>query len=171
MTSMKTSRPPIYPSTFVIVSFAIWIAVCLRWVNVIIKHSSPNLWLISAMLAIYGILLVLFPFLMKGSPFKAYLYFGVQSALGIGAILLSYEQDFFSMLYPPLAGQVLLLLGDVDVGLRRREHGGGLRVVVLVDDLSGRVRDDANVPLPVRLPSQHLPRSDAVCVSRRLAER
>jgi signal transduction histidine kinase len=109
MISMKASHPSSYPLTFVIVSFAIWIAVCLRWVNVIIEHSSPNLWLISAMLAIYGIVLGLFPFMMKGSPFKAHLYFGVQSALGIGAILLSYEQDFFSMLFLPLAGQVMFV--------------------------------------------------------------
>ena len=61
------------------------------------------------MLAAYGILLALFPFLMKGSPFKAHLYFGIQSALGIGAILLSYEQDFFSMLFLPLAGQVMFV--------------------------------------------------------------
>ena len=61
------------------------------------------------MLAVYGILLGLFPFLMKGSPFKAYLYFGVQCALAIGAILLSYEQDFFSMLFLPLAGQVMFV--------------------------------------------------------------
>jgi len=109
MTSMKTSRPSTYPLAFVIVSYGIWLAVCLRWVYVIVKHSSPNLLLISVMLAAYGILLGLFPFLMKGSPFKAYLYFGVQSALGIGAILLSYEQDFFSMLFLPLAGQVMFV--------------------------------------------------------------
>jgi len=109
MSSMKTSHPSTYPLTFVIVSYGIWLAVCLRWVNVIIEHSSPNLWLISAMLAAYGILLALFPFLMKGSPFKAHLYFGVQSALAIGAILLSYEQDFFSMLFLPLAGQVMFV--------------------------------------------------------------
>ena len=106
---MKTSRPSTYPSTYVIVGYGIWLAVCLRWVNVLVKHSSPNLWLISAMLTAYGILLALFPFLMKGSPFKAYLYFGVQSALGIGAILLSYEQDFFSMLFLPLSGQVMFV--------------------------------------------------------------
>ena len=109
MASMKASRPSTHPSTFVIVSFAIWIAVCLRWVNVIIKHSSPNLWLISAILAAYGILLALFSIVMKGSPFKAHFYFGVQSALAIGTILLSYEQDFFSMLFLPLAGQVMFV--------------------------------------------------------------
>jgi len=107
MTSMKTSRP--YPSTFVIVSFAIWIAVSIRWIIVFIEHAHPYLWLLSAILVIYGILLGIFPLITKGSPLKAHLYCGFQSFLTIGAMLLFYELDFFAFLFLPLAGQVMFV--------------------------------------------------------------
>ena len=107
MISMKTSRPSNYPSTFVIASFAIWIAVSIRWIIVFIEHSHPYTWLLSAILVIYGILLGIFPFITKGSPFKAHIYFGIQSSLTIGAMLLFYELDFFAFLFLPLAGQVM----------------------------------------------------------------
>jgi len=107
MTSMKTSNSSSYPSTFVIVSFAIWIAVSIRWIIVFIEHSHPYLWLLSAILVTYGILLGLFPLITKGSPFKAHLYFVVQSVLIMGAMLLFYDLDFFALLFMPLAGQVM----------------------------------------------------------------
>jgi len=88
MTLMKTPRPSPYPSTFVIVSFAIWIAVSIRWIIVFIEHAHPYLWLLSAILVIYGILLGIFPLITKGSPLKAHLYCGFQSFLIIGAMLL-----------------------------------------------------------------------------------
>jgi len=109
MTSMKTSSPSTYPSTFVFVSFAIWIAVSIRWVIIFIEHSHPYLWLLSAILVTYGILLGLFPLITKGSLFKAHLYFGIQSALILGAMLLFYELDFFALLFMPLAGQVMFV--------------------------------------------------------------
>ena len=109
MTSMKTPRPSTYPSTFVIVSFAIWIAVSIRWIIVFIEHSHPYLWLLSVILVIYGILLGIFPLITKGSPFKAHLYFGIQSFLTISAMLLFYELDFFAFLFLPLAGQVMFV--------------------------------------------------------------
>jgi len=108
MTSMKTSpRPSTYPSTFVIVSFAIWIAVSIRWIIIFIEHSHPYLWLLSTILVVHGILLGLFPLITKGSPFNAHLYFGIQTALILGAMLLFYELDFFALLFMPLAGQVM----------------------------------------------------------------
>ena len=109
MTSMKTPRPSTYPSTFVTVSFAIWIAVSIRWIIVFIEHSHPYLWLLSVILVIYGILLGIFPLITKGSPFKAHLYFGIQSFLTISAMLLFYELDFFAFLFLPLAGQVMFV--------------------------------------------------------------
>jgi len=104
---MKTSSPSTYPSTFVYVSFAIWIAVSIRWIIIFIEQSHPYLWLLSTILVVYGILLGLFPLIAKGSLFKAHLYFGIQSALILGAMLLFYELDFFALLFMPLAGQVM----------------------------------------------------------------
>jgi len=104
---MKTSRSSTYPSTFVIVSFVIWIAVSIRWIIIFIEHSHPYLWLLSTILVVYGILLWLFPLIIKGSPFKAHLYFVVQTVLVFSAMLLFYELDFFALLFMPLAGQVM----------------------------------------------------------------
>jgi len=106
---MKTSSPSTYPSTFVYVSFAIWIAVSIRWIIIFIEQSHPYLWLLSTILVVYGILLGLFPLIAKGSLFKAHLYFGIQSALILGAMLLFYELDFFALLFMPLAGQVMFV--------------------------------------------------------------
>jgi len=107
MTSMKTSSPSTYPSTFVFVSFAIWIAVSIRWIIIFIEHSHPYLWLLSTILVVYGVLLGLFPLFSKGSSLKAHLYFVVQSVLIMGAMLLFYDLDFFALLFMPLAGQVM----------------------------------------------------------------
>ncbi len=96
-------------SSFLIVSFAIWIAVSLRWILEFIEQSHPYLWLLSATLAIFGILLVFQPLITKGSPLRAHIYLGLQSALIIGAMLLYYELDFFALLFLPLGGQAMLL--------------------------------------------------------------
>ena len=109
MVFMKTSRPSTYPLTFVIVSFSIWIAVSIRWIIVFIEHSHPYTWMLSIILVIYGVLLGIFPFVTKGSPLKAHIYFGIQSFLTIGAMLLFYELDFFAFLFLPLAGQVMFV--------------------------------------------------------------
>ena len=106
---MKPFRLSTYPSTFVVVSFAIWFAVSIRWIIIFIEHSHPYLLLLSAILVIYGILMGIFPLIIKGSPFKAHLYFGIQSFLTIGAMLLFYELDFFAFLFLPLAGQVMFV--------------------------------------------------------------
>jgi len=109
MTSMKTSSPSTYPSTFVIVSFTIWIAVSIRWVIIFIEHSHPYLWLLSTILVVYGILLGLFPLFLEGSSLKVHLYFVVQSVLIMGAMLLFYDLDFFALLFMSLAGQVMFV--------------------------------------------------------------
>jgi len=104
---MKTTRSNTNPSAFIIVSFAIWIAVSIRWIIIFIEHSHPYLWLLSTILVVYGILMGLFPFISKGSSLIAHLYFGIQTALTIGAMLLFYELDFFALLFMPLAGQAM----------------------------------------------------------------
>ena len=107
MTLMKTSRSNTYPSAFIIVSFAIWIAVSIRWIIIFIEHSHPYLWLLSTILVVYGVLLGLFPFISKGSSLIAHIYLGIQTALTLGAMLLFYELDFFALLFMPLAGQAM----------------------------------------------------------------
>jgi signal transduction histidine kinase len=93
----------------VVVSFAIWIAVSLRWILEFIEQSHPYLWLLSAILVLYGILLGLQPIITRGSRIRAHLYLGVQSALVFGAMLLYFELDFFALLFLPLGGQAMFL--------------------------------------------------------------
>jgi signal transduction histidine kinase len=96
-------------SSFIIVSFVIWIAVSLRWMLEFIEQSHPYLWQLSAILAAYGLLLGFHAFVVKGSLVRAHLYLGSQTALIIGAMLLYYELDFFALLFLPLGGQAMLL--------------------------------------------------------------
>ena len=110
MIVMKTSRPAGYAPSLLVVSFAIWIAVSLRWILVFIEQEHPYTWLLSAMLAAYGILLGLQSFIIKGSPIRAHIYLGVQTVLIISAMLLWYEMDFFAALFLPLGGQAMFLL-------------------------------------------------------------
>ena len=108
MISMKKLRSS--PAlSFILVSFAIWIAVSLRWIIEFIEQSHPYLWLLSAILAVYGILLGFQALLTKGSPLRAHAYLAVQTALIIGAMLLYYELDFFALLFLPLGGQAMFL--------------------------------------------------------------
>ena len=95
--------------SFIIVSFVIWVAVSLRWILEFIEQSHPYLWLLSAILAFYGVLLGFQPIITKGSSLRAHIYLGVQSALIIGAMLLYYELDFFALLFLPLGGQAMFL--------------------------------------------------------------
>jgi signal transduction histidine kinase len=110
MASMKASQPRPYARSFQFFALAIWVAVSLRWVIVFVEHSHPYLWLLSAILVVYGVLVMTQPFITQGSLYKAHLYYGVQSALIIGAMLLYYEIDFFGLLFAPLAGQALFQL-------------------------------------------------------------
>ena len=108
MISMKNLRfSP--TSSFVVVSFAVWIAVSLRWILEFIEQSHPYLWLLSAILAVYGILLGLQPVITKGSHLKAHLYLSLQTALITVAMLLYFELDFFALLFLPLGGQAMFI--------------------------------------------------------------
>ena len=109
MTAMKSSRASNYATSFLIVSFAIWIAVSLRWILEFIEQSHPYLWLLSTMLTAYGILLALQPLITKGSKVYAHIYLGIQTVLIISAMLLFYELDFFALLFLPLGGQAMFL--------------------------------------------------------------
>lgn len=108
MISMKKLR--LSPaSSFSIVSFAIWIAVSLRWILEFIEQSHPYLWLLSATLAIYGLLLGFQPLITRDSPLRAHIYLGLQTTLVIAAMLLYFELDFFALLFLPLGGQAMFL--------------------------------------------------------------
>ncbi len=109
MIGMKSFRPLHYSFFFLVVSFVIWTAVSLRWVLEFVEQSHPYLWLLSAILLIYGVLLGLQPVMTGGSSIRAHLYLGVQSALVIGAMLLYFELDFFALLFLPLGGQAMFL--------------------------------------------------------------
>jgi len=109
MIAMKTSRPANYASSFLAVSYAIWIAVSLRWILVFVEQRHPYTWLLSTMLAAYGILLGFQSSIIKGSPIRAHIYLGIQTVLIISAMLLWYEMDFFAALFLPLGGQAMFL--------------------------------------------------------------
>jgi signal transduction histidine kinase len=95
--------------SFIIVSFVIWIAVSLRWILEFIEQSHPYLWLLSAILALYGLLLGFQSLITRDSPLRAHIYLGLQTALIIGAMLLYFELDFFALLFLPLGGQAMFL--------------------------------------------------------------
>ncbi|NJC96368.1 MAG: hypothetical protein C3F07_17345 [Anaerolineales bacterium] len=109
MISMKTSRTGNQTTSFLIVSFVIWIAVSTRWILEFIEQRHPYIWLLSTMLATYGILLGLQPFISRGSAIGAHIYLGVQTVLVLGAMLLYFELDFFALLFLPLGGQAMFL--------------------------------------------------------------
>jgi signal transduction histidine kinase len=90
---------------FLAVSYAFWAAVGLRWITEFIEQGHPLTWLISGMLALYGVLLGLGSVIGGASALRAHLYLAFQSALVFAASLLYYELDFFAILLVPLCGQ------------------------------------------------------------------
>lgn len=107
---MKILRPANYTSSLLVVSFTIWVAVSLRWILEFIEQRHPHLWLLSTLLAAYGVLLGYQSLTIKGASLRAHIYLGVQTILVIGAMLLFYELDFFAALFLPLGGQAMFLL-------------------------------------------------------------
>lgn len=73
------------------------------------EQRHPHLWLLSALLAAYGVLLGLQSVTVKGASLSAHIYLGVQTILIIGAMLLHFELDFFAALFLPLGGQAMFL--------------------------------------------------------------
>lgn len=81
----------------------------MRWILEFIEQSHPYLWLLSAILITYGLLLGIQFILTKDSPIRAHLYLGIQSVLVSVAMLLYFELDFFALLFLPLGGQAMFL--------------------------------------------------------------
>jgi signal transduction histidine kinase len=104
---MKTLRSLPRTTTFQIFAFAIWAAVSLRWIIIFVAQSHPYLWLLSAFLLVYGMLVMLQPIITRGPDYKAHLYFGVQTVIINASMMLFYEIDFFGLLFMPLAVQAL----------------------------------------------------------------
>lgn len=94
---------------FLIVSYFLWGATTLRWIMEYIEQDHPLIWLISALLLLYGVLMGLEPFLTYGASMRAHLYLAFQTTLVLVASLFYYELDFFAILYLPLCGQAFYL--------------------------------------------------------------
>lgn len=94
---------------FLIVSYALWAAVSLRWVGEFFEQNHPYTGLLSGMLLVYALLLGLESRLTRASSLRAHLYLAFQTLLVFGASLLLYELDFFAILYLPLCGQAVFL--------------------------------------------------------------
>ncbi|MDX1436333.1 MAG: sensor histidine kinase [Anaerolineales bacterium] len=95
---------------FLIISFALWAAVSLRWILVLIQQEVPQLPIISVILLLFGLLMALEPRLTRSSPIRVHIYLVVQTGLVLVASLFHFELDFFAILYLPLCGQAMLLL-------------------------------------------------------------
>jgi signal transduction histidine kinase len=107
---MKPVSSNTNPRAFLIVSLAIWASVALRWLFEFAKQNQPHQGLVITVLITYAVLIVLLPAATKDTESRLQIYFGVQTALVIGAMLLYYELDFFALLFMPLGGQAMFLL-------------------------------------------------------------
>lgn len=106
---METVRSRPYYRFFILVCYLMWAAVTLRWITEYIEQGHPLTWLISLMLALYGVLLGVEPRLTHDSPLRAHLYLAFQTALVITASIFHYELDYFALLLLPLCGQAVYL--------------------------------------------------------------
>jgi len=95
---------------FLLISYALWAAVSLRWISEFLEENHPLTWAITLILLLYGLLLGLEPLLTAGSRTRAYFYLGAQTILVFAASLLYFELDFFAILYIPVCGQAIYLL-------------------------------------------------------------
>jgi len=107
---MKQVSSNTNPKAFLIMSLAIWSSVALSWAFQFAKQNHPHQWLVIAILIAYAVSIVFLPAVTRDREFRAQIYFGVQTALVIGAMLLYYELDFFALLFMPLGGQAMFLL-------------------------------------------------------------
>ena len=94
---------------FLIISYALWASVTLRWIMEFIEQDHPLSVLVSAILLLYGLLLGLEPLFTYQYPLRGHLYLLIQLALIGVALLLYYELDFFAILLMPLAGQAAFI--------------------------------------------------------------
>lgn len=91
---------------FLIVSYFIWTAVSTRWLVASARLQHPQLWLLSGVLLLFGLLLGVEWFLQ--SNIQAHLYLTVQTLSIFIVSLFYFEIDFFALLYLPLLGQAML---------------------------------------------------------------
>jgi signal transduction histidine kinase len=94
---------------FLLVSYLLWGAVTLRWIDEFIEQRHPLTALISFLLVLFGVLLGLEPLLTGSRPWRSHLYLLFQTGLVFIASLFYFELDFFALLYLPLAGQAMFL--------------------------------------------------------------
>lgn len=95
---------------FLFTSICLWGAVTLRWITEFVEQQHPLTWAISAILLLFGILMIAEPLLTRRSPLRAHLYLVLQTGLVFLASLLYFELDFFALLYVPICGQAVFLL-------------------------------------------------------------
>ena len=94
---------------FLLISYALWAAVSLRWIMVFRETNHPSTTLVSSLLLLYGLLLAVEPLITHQSALRSHLYLVIQLTLVAVALLFHYELDFFGLLLMPLAGQATFL--------------------------------------------------------------
>lgn len=94
---------------FIVISYALWASVSLRWVTEFIEQAHPLTAVVTAILLLYGLLLGLEPLLTYRAVWRGHLYLALQLGLVLAAMLLYFELDFFALLLMPLAGQAVFI--------------------------------------------------------------
>ena len=94
---------------FLLISYALWAAVTLRWIMVFRQTNHPSTTLVSSLLLLYGVLLAVEPLITYQSALRSHLYLIIQLILVAVALLFHFELDFFGLLLMPLAGQATFL--------------------------------------------------------------
>lgn len=94
---------------FLIVSYALWAAVTIRWITEFREAQHPLTWLVTAILALFGVLVGLEPWITSGPAWRAHVYLALQTGLVLTAILFYFQLDFFALLFLPLCGQAMFL--------------------------------------------------------------
>lgn len=107
---MKQFFPVSHPQSFLIVSFAIWASVALRWTLEFAELNHPLRWLVNVILITYAVLVLFLHQISDNSRTRTHIYFGVQTALIVVGMMLYYELDFFALLFMPLGGQAMFIL-------------------------------------------------------------
>ncbi len=94
---------------FLMISYALWASVTLRWIMEFIEQAHPLTALVSGILLGYGLLLGVEPLITHQSAWRGHIYLLIQLVLIIVALLLYFELDFFAILLMPLAGQATFI--------------------------------------------------------------
>jgi len=73
-TPARTARPR--KLLFLLVSYAIWASVTIRWITEYLEQQHPLILPVSGMLVLFGVLMGLEPWITRGSHLRAHLYLG-----------------------------------------------------------------------------------------------